>query len=292
MYNTTKIPPKKAVTVHDVSCFGRCAQTVIIPIMSALGVQVVPLPTALLSTHTGGFEGFTFLDLTDKMNAVENHWDSLGLTFDSVYTGFLGCEDQIENVAAFAKKCKANNPSCLFMADPVMGDDGEKYKTYTNSMCLLTRNLLLDADIITPNLTEACILTDTPYKRSFDERELITLLDKISLLTNADIVITGIHDKDSKNISTIYRKHGDKAFGKTSSPYIDANYPGTGDVFSSVVLSLLLGGCSFEAAIKAAGDFISLAADYTYACKTPIRDGLAIEAVLGELFKIKTQLLG
>lgn len=276
--------PKKVMTVHDVSCFGRCAHTVIIPVMSALGVQTVPLPTALLSTHTGGFDGFTFLDLTYQMTKIQGHWKKLGIAFDGIYTGFLGSEEQIGTVKSIAEKTKYDNPSSLFLADPVMGDDGEKYKTYTANMCLLTRELLKDANVITPNLTEACILTDTPYKNHFDDGELTSLLDRLSKLTDGSIVITGIRGtgKDSGRIYTVFRD-GFTAFGKVSAEYIDANYPGTGDVFSSVLMSRLLYGNPLLESLELAGNFVSSVSKYTFGCGTPVREGLLIESFSAEL---------
>lgn len=287
--------PKKVMTVHDVSCFGRCAHTVIIPVMSALGVQTVPLPTALLSTHTGGFDGFTFLDLTDQMAKIHAHWEDLGIAFDGVYTGFLGSEQQIGAVKTIAEKTKADNPSALFLADPVMGDDGEKYKTYTSSMCLLTRELLKDADIITPNLTEACILTDTPYKAHFDDGELASLLDRLSALTHGSIVITGICGvgKNSGLIYTVFRDSS-VSFGKVAAKYIDANYPGTGDVFSSVLMSRLLYGNPLKESIELAGNLVSAISEYTFDCGTPIREGLLTEAflpVLAEYSPFKSHII-
>ena len=292
MYREEKIiPPKKVVTVHDISCCGRCAQTVIIPLLSALSVQAVPLPTALLSTHTGGFDDFTFLDLTEQMKDIEKHWSALDISFDGVYTGFLGSEKQIENVAMFAQRCRKRNPGCIFLADPVMGDDGEKYKTYTDSMCLLTRRLIKDADIITPNFTEACILTDTPYRKNPDDEEIRRVFERLSRLTGADIVITGVRIEhpdasDKLKICTVYRQKKGRysgGFGKAYFGYTDANYPGTGDVFSSVLLSLILQGTEFRLAVERAGAFVSQVADYTYRCETPIREGLLIEPLLKSL---------
>lgn len=165
--------PRKVAAIHDVSCIGRCAATVILPVLSVCGNQVCPLPTALLSTHTGGYTGFTFLDLTSEMPKIAAHWETLDTVFDAVYSGFLGSADQIEIVRTFAKKAKERNPACLFLADPVMGDDGTTYATYTPEMCRRTRQLIADADIITPNLTEACILLDMPYDRQKTEAEAL-----------------------------------------------------------------------------------------------------------------------
>lgn len=279
-----KVP--RVASIHDISCFGRCAQTVIIPTLSVLGVQTVPIPTALLSTHTGGFDGFSFHDLTDQMQKISDHFDDMRIVFDGVYSGFLANEYQAEFVLDFAKKCKSNNPSCKFLADPVMGDDGEMYKTYTKKMCDMTREIVKDADIITPNLTEAYILSDMPYNDSPDEKEQRKLIEELKKITNADIVITGIVNKinDKTVISSVY---SDKIveFARYDCPYVDRNYPGTGDVFASVVLAGEICGESFDKSIAKASEFIRCASEYTKMCDTPVREGLCLEGVLHKLCK-------
>ena len=151
----TMMTPRVAA-IHDMSGFGRCSLTVAIPILSAMGVQCCPLPTAFLSTHTGGFEGFTFLDMTDEMSKVADHWASLGLTFQAVYSGFLGSERQIGVVENFI--CRFRGPDTVVVVDPVMGDYGRVYQTYTAAMCSGMARLAELADVITPNLTEAALL--------------------------------------------------------------------------------------------------------------------------------------
>lgn len=279
-----KVP--RVASIHDISCFGRCAQTVIIPTLSVLGVQTVPVPTALLSTHTGGFDGFSFLDLTDQMQEISNHFDEMNITFDGVYSGFLANEYQAEFVLDFAKKCKEKNKLCKFLADPVMGDDGEMYKTYTKKMCDMTREIVKDADIITPNLTEAYILSGMPYKDSPDEKEQRKLIEELKKITNADIVITGIvhKDKDKVCISSVFSDKN-APFARYDCPYVDRNYPGTGDVFASIVLAGEICGESFEKSIEKASEFIRCASEYTKACDTPVREGLCLEGVLHKLCK-------
>ena len=156
-----RIPPKVAA-IHDLSCFGRCALTVIIPTLSALGSQTVPIPTALLSTHTGGFENMFFADLSREMDEISNHFSSLGMEFDAVYSGFLGSEAQIGRVSSFIDKFAKKGAPIL--VDPVMGDDGVLYSTYTKELGMGMRQLVQKADIITPNYTEACFLTETEYR--------------------------------------------------------------------------------------------------------------------------------
>ena len=157
----TMMTPRVAA-IHDMSGFGRCSLTVAIPILSAMGVQCCPLPTAFLSTHTGGFEGFTFLDMTDEMSKVADHWASLGLTFQAVYSGFLGSERQIGVVEDFIRRFRG--PDTVVVVDPVMGDYGRVYQTYTAAMCSGMARLAELADVITPNLTEAALLLGQPYE--------------------------------------------------------------------------------------------------------------------------------
>lgn len=278
------IPPKVA-SIHDISGYGRCANTVIIPTLSALGVQCVPLPTAFLSTHTGGFDGFTFLDLTDEMKKVISHWNELSICFDGVYSGFLASAEQIHIVLDYALECKRNNPDCIFLADPVMGDDGEKYKTYTDEMCILTKELIKHADVITPNFTEACILTDEEYCEYPDEDKQLTVITKLKQITDARVVITGLIDKTNGKVSSImFDENG--TFKRITCDYVDVNYPGTGDLFSSVVLSLLLENRTLTDAVTIAGEFISLAASYTKSCGTPTREGLCFEGILHKLYSM------
>ena len=156
----TKTP--RVAAIHDMSGFGRCSLTVAIPVLSAMGVQCCPLPTAFLSTHTGGFQGFTFLDMTEEMPRVAEHWKSLGLTFSAIYSGFLGSERQIGIVADFIRDFRT--PDTVVVVDPVMGDDGQAYQTYTPAMCGGMARLAELADVITPNLTEAAFLLGLDYR--------------------------------------------------------------------------------------------------------------------------------
>ncbi len=276
--NVTALP--RVATVHDVSCIGRCAQTVILPMLSVLGVQACPLPTALLSTHTGGYEGFTFLDLTEEMDGIRKHWHTLGERFDAVYSGFLGSEKQIETVLSFVEECREANPGCLFLADPVMGDEGKKYKTYTDELCRLTGELVKEADIITPNLTEAYLLLEKPYREMPTEKELDGLLDGLKEMCRGTVFITGV--RQGKRIGTVYAD----ADGHKGSYFAvcDRNgYPGTGDVFASMVLAGILRGIPLGVTVEKTCEFIAEASAYTTALGTPVREGLAIEALLHEL---------
>ena len=280
-----------ALAIHDLSCFGRCALTVIIPTLSVMGVQTVPIPTALLSTHTGGFDGFHFRDLTEDMESIAVHLNSIGVECDAVYTGFLGSEAQINTVARIIDMFSASEKGRVpVLVDPVMGDDGRLYSTYNREMMLGMRRLCEKADVITPNLTEACFLTDTPYvdTREMTEREARDYADmlcqRLMSFGAERIVITGLH-YDGNKVGT-YGCDTERGISSAfiyGSEHIDRSYPGTGDLFASVLLGELICGDSFEKAVRRASDFTRKAIEYTSKFETPIRDGVAFEGLLREL---------
>jgi pyridoxine kinase len=278
-------PVKRIAAIHDLSCFGRCALTVVIPALSALGYQVVPIPTALLSTHTGGFSGIHFSDLTDSMPKICDHFEKLSLTFDAIYTGFLGSVAQIDIVEDFI--CRFGK-TCTVMVDPVMGDDGMLYSTYTDELMRGMSRLCKHADIITPNLTEACFLTGIPYKNTakMSETERSDYLDRICSALETDkkkkIVITGVCDGEDKLAIYGIDPDTDPKIYHTV-PRISKNYPGTGDIFASVLLGEFLRTEKFDDSASFASDFTSGVMRYTAKFDTPTRDGVALEAFLGEL---------
>ncbi len=279
------LPPKIAA-VHDLSCVGRCALTVVLPILSAKGVQVCPLPTALLSTHTGGYEGFTFLDLSDEIPKIANHWKQIGERFDAVYTGFLGSARQIEIISDFVDNARAGNPDLIFLADPVMGDDGKKYATYTDEMCALTGKLAEKADIITPNLTEASILLGIEYKENFTGAEIREMLSKLSCDGKTSVVITGVIKQSENGKTLIGAQYFDKStgeFGKYFTPRVEKSYPGTGEAFTSVMLGGILSGKSLEQSVCEAAEFVHDAVLATFEAGAETRAGILLEKVLGKL---------
>lgn len=277
------IPPRVAA-IHDLSCFGRCALTVIIPTLSALGVQTVPLPTALLSTHTGGFENMFFADLSREMDDISDHFATLDLKFDSVYSGFLGSEAQIEQVARFIDNFAKEGAPIL--VDPVMGDDGALYSTYTKELGEGMRHLVEKADIITPNYTEACFLTKTPYRPtdSMSEGEIENLADelieKLLAFGKKKIAVTGF-ETQTKVIT--FGTDGNGIFTDKKDRHA-ASYPGTGDIFASTLLGYFLDGKSFEEATRKACAFTAKVIEYTMQFPTPHRDGVMLEPCLRYLF--------
>jgi len=281
-------PVPRIAALHDLSCFGRCALTVIAPTLSSMGYQVVPIPTCLLSTHTGGFTDIYFEDTTEQMRRIIDHFDALGLKFDAIYTGFLGSSEQIELVGDFIDRFADENT--LVLVDPVMGDDGKLYSTYTEELMLGMRRLCEKATLITPNLTEACFLCGEDYinteNMSRDELEswAARICDRLSPLGAKQTVITGMPAKGGE--LAVYGRNADGAYSSfycfKRSP---KNYPGTGDLFASVLLGELLRGVGFDKAIHSAADFTHRVMDYSAQYDTPNRDGVSFEPFLGELFQ-------
>ena len=182
---------KGAAAIHDISGVGKCSLTVALPILSAAGVECSVIPTAVLSTHTGGFNDFTYRDLTDDILPIAKHWASLNLQFDSICTGYLGSQEQIEIVLKTIDLLRCEDT--LILIDPVMADAGELYKTFDNSFPKKMLSLCKKADILIPNITEACLLTETPYESGPYSKDYIeTLIDKLKKVTDKKIVLTGV----------------------------------------------------------------------------------------------------
>lgn len=279
-------PLKRIAAIHDLSSFGRCALTVIMPALSAMGYQVVPVPTCLLSSHTGGFTDMSFLDLTDNMEDIYAHFDRLDLKFDAVYSGFLGNGKQIEIVRRFIDRFGSDDT--LVFVDPVMGDGGELYSTYTDELMRGMIKLCHGADVITPNLTEACFLTGTPYTDTsvMTEEEVRAFAEELCLKlagTGAQMtVITGLHCGKDK-LCVVGRDNVTKQTYGYCFDRVNKNYPGTGDLFACVLLGELLRGTGFESSMVRASDFTRKVMEYSANFATAERDGVAFEAFLGEL---------
>ena len=271
----------RVAAIHDMSGFGRCSLTVAIPILSAMGIQCCPLPTAFLSTHTGGFEGFTFLDMTDEMPKVSTHWKQLGLSFQALYSGFLGSERQIGIVEDFIRDFRA--PGTVVVVDPVMGDHGRVYQTYTPAMCAGTAHLAAQADVITPNLTEAALLLDIPYEDlPTGEAGCREIVERLSLDGKRSVVLTGRLSRGGETGAVCY----DASTGRVEvveTQRVPREFHGTGDVFASVLTGALVQGASLTEAARAAVDFVRLCAERTAAEGLPMREGVDFEPLLGTL---------
>ncbi len=267
----------RVACINDLSGFGRCSLTTAISVISAAGIQVCPVPTAVFSKHTG-FPSFYFSDLTDAMVPYLENWSDL--EFDGIYSGFLGSPEQIEIVEAFINVQKKKNPDTMVIIDPVMGDKGCLYSTYTNEMYRRMKKLVTCADLITPNITEACFLTETEYKgEDLSKSESENLVRKLVEMESKQVVLTGIvHDDNMINMTFDGEKINiDKIHRETKV------FSGTGDIFSSVVCAYILNGKSLAESVAAAGKFISKAIEYTMGKGTSLTEGIIFEPVLCDI---------
>lgn len=269
--------PKKTAVINDISGYGRCSVTVALPIISAMGIQCCPLPTSILSNHTG-FPSFYFDDYTDRMPAYIEHWKKLELTFDGILTGFLGSAGQIEIVEQFIRDFKL--PHTQVIIDPIMGDHGKTYQTYTPDMCRRMKDLAAHADLLTPNLTEACILTETPYQEHFSRKELTGIIQRLAVLCPGRLVITGVN-AGSYLCNIVYEPEGEIAWIKRKR--IAAERCGTGDVFSSILAANMVKGTSLTKAVEQASDFVKLCLSETEKCQLGKNEGVCFEPLLGRL---------
>ena len=269
---------KKIAVINDFSGFGRCSIAVSMPILSALKVQCCPVPTSIFSNHTG-FPQFFFDDYTDKMQAYIDNWKKLDLQFNGIQTGFLGSERQIAIVQKFLEDfCTAHTTVVI---DPVMGDHGSMYPTYTEGMCQSMKKLVAYADILTPNLTEACILTDTPFHEGhWTMKELDVLARKLAEQGPEKIVITGIPQKAYVS-NLIYEKGGDAKLLRTLR--IGSERSGTGDVFSSIIAADAVNQVPFEASVRKASRFIKKCILRSIEMGLPKTDGACFEEYLTTL---------
>lgn len=270
----------RIAAVHDLSGFGRCSLTTVIPVLSAMGMQVCPLPTAVLSSHTGGFTDYSFIDLTDEMVKIIRHWEALSIKFDCIYSGFLGSEKQIDIVCDFIEKFKNQNP--LVVVDPVMADNGRLYDTFDQNIIENMKKLVQKANIITPNITEAAFLLNYDYPTQMNDEEIKSWLYKLSLLGPDIVVITSTPDIKYKNCVVAYDKK-DNLYWKVFCDYMPKDYPGTGDIYTSVLIGAILQKDSLPVALERAVTFVSNAIRITFGYKTPIREGVLLEKVLHTL---------
>ena len=248
---------KRVMAIHDISRVGRCSLTVALPVISAAGFDCGVLPTAVLSTHTGGFTGFTYRDLTEDIKPIAAHWDTLGLRFDALYSGFLGSFEQIALVAEIFDRFKAENGFVL--VDPVMADHGKLYPVYSPEMAKGMAGLCAHADIIVPNLTEAAFLLDEPYVGSDHDRPYVEgLLKRLTKLGARQVVLTGISFEPGMLGAACYDSMTLET-GYFALSWIDGYFHGAGDVFGSSLLSALLSGRTLTQSME-------IAVRYTHRC--------------------------
>lgn len=269
---------RRVAAIHDLSGVGRTSLMAVIPILSTMGFNVCPLPTAILSNHSQ-YPHFSFLDLTDEMTNIIEQWEKLGVAFDAIYTGYLGSPRQIEIVCNFIERFRCADT--LVVVDPVLGDNGALYSKMTREMVEEMRKLATRADVLTPNLTEAFALLDRPYKAECSNDELKELLEALSELGAETVIITGAPVPGMPGrTSVIARSKSDQRTWKVTCPYLPAHYPGTGDGFTSVITGSLLQGDSLPIALDRAAQFILQGIRATFGYQTDTRDGMLLERVL------------
>ena len=270
---------KRILTVQDISCFGQCSLTVALPILSAAGHETCILPSAVLSTHTTGFTGYTVRDLTEDLPGITAHWQKEGIRFNAIYTGYLGSGEQICQVEELFQTCEAEG--CITVVDPAMADNGKLYPAFDAAFVEKMRCLAFQADVILPNLTEACLLTGYPYRETYDEAYINGLLDRLRAAGAKTVVLTGVSYNEQTTGVLVLE-------GETRRYYAHKRYArgchGTGDVYASAFVGALLRG-------KDVYESARIAADYTLRCiEVTAPDpshwyGVKFEAVLPEYIK-------
>ena len=267
----------KILTIQDISCVGQCSLTVALPILSACGIETCVLPSAVLSTHTAGFTGFTFRDLTDDMPAIRNHWCKEGIRFQAIYTGYLGSTKQIDYVADIFSDTAADG--CIKIVDPAMADNGKLYPAFDSAYVDAMKLLCTKADYIVPNITESCFLTGIEYRTEYDRAYIDSLLEKLTALGCKNVILTGVSYAPGKTGIVVF-ENGEYAYYEHE--LLPNSCHGTGDIYASAFVGALVRG-------KSAFDAAAIAANYTMECIrfTATLDnhwyGAAFEPVLGKL---------
>ena len=271
---------KRILTIQDISCVGQCSLTVALPILSACGLETAVLPSAVLSTHTAGFTGFTVRDLAEDIPAIRKHWMKEGIGFAAIYTGSLGSTQQIDDVLDIFRDCGGD--SCVKIVDPAMADNGKLYPAFDGGYVEAMKRLCGAADFVVPNITEACFLTGMEYRTEYDRAYIDALVDGLMALGSKNVILTGVSYETGKTGVVVF-ENGRYAY------YEHVKLPnschGTGDIYASAFVGALMRGNS---AYRAA----QVAADYTVACieYTGKLDnhwyGAAFEPVLGKLMEM------
>ncbi len=272
---------KRVAAIHDISCLGRCSLTVALPVLSAGGIETSIIPTAILSTHTGGFPGFTFRDLSSDILPIAEHWKSLNIRFDAMYTGYLASFQQLEIVSELLDMFSAEDN--LLFIDPVMGDNGKFYTSFYPEFAGGMTKLCSKADVIIPNLTEAALLLGEEYRNGPYTKDYIKyLLQRLAELGPQKVVVTGVYFDDDRLGAAAYDRSTEE-IAYILNEKIPGSYHGTGDIFGSTLLAALLNGFSLYASVEIASKYTADSIRCSYASAADRRFGVNFEYSLGEL---------
>ena len=269
----------KILSIQDISCVGQCSLTVALPILSAMGLETAILPSAVLSTHTAGFTGFTFRDLTEDMPLIRAHWEKEGIKFRAIYTGYLGSATQIQYVKDIAASLLEEGGQLI--VDPAMADNGNLYPAFDLAFVEEMKKLVAIADVVVPNITEACFLTGVPYKTEYDEAYVALLIEKLAALGAKKVVLTGVsYASDKTGVAT--SENGKNAYYEHYK--YEKGCHGTGDVYASAFVGAYVQGKSLSEAAQIAADYVVKCIGYTRNFENHWY-GVRFEPVLPELIE-------
>lgn len=278
-----KTHQKRVAAIHDLSGFGKCSLTVALPVLSSAGIETCALPTAILSTHTGGISGYTYRDLTEDMRPIIQHWKSLDIKFDAIYTGYLGSFEQLDIVKDFFDMFRTGDN--LILVDPVMADNGELYASFTPEFATGMRFLCQKADIIVPNLTEAALLLDEAFQPGpYTHAHIENIMKKLSKLGPHKIVLTGVYFNENELGAATYDALTDTV-DYVFTLKIPGYYHGTGDLFASALLAALLNNFNLIDSASVAVQFTAESIRRTYNAKTDCRFGVNFEQSFPDFLK-------
>lgn len=243
---------KKILTVQDISCVGQCSLTVALPIISACGIETCVLPSAVLSTHTAGFKGYTFRDLTEDIPGIVNHWRSEGINFDAIYTGYLGSVEQIGMVCDIMNTVVSEE--CIKIVDPAMADNGNLYPGFNAEFVEAMKQLCDGVDYLLPNITEASFLAGMEYKSEYDKDYILELIEGLLKLGCKNVILTGVSYEEGKTGVVVY-VNGEYSYYEHDK--IANGCHGTGDIYSSAFVGALMNGIDAYNAAKIAADYVA-----------------------------------
>ena len=275
---------KRIATIQDISCFGKCSITVALPVISAMGVECAIVPTTVLSTHTAGFTGYTVRDISDELIPIAEHWKKENIALDTLYTGYLANAEQIDSTKKFIELTK--NDRTMIFVDPAMADNGKLYPGFSADFPSKMLELVKIADVVCPNITEACLLLGKEFKDEgeYDEAYIRSLVDGFAALGIKKTVITGVKYGDGRHGAVAYDKESGEyryLFGENQ----DCYFHGTGDLFSSVLCGALTRGQSLDSACALAARFCAECTEYTYKNGGDKLYGIMFEKMLGNIIE-------